>query len=194
MFEAQRSRSSAPKSKEEQPPDWELIMSLLASDKKAEAKGKMLLAIQRVVRLNLFWFKKFIDEETSRDIAAECVLLQLNFEDIDEEAKKSWIDTHGTFVVKCINEARGGAQAGIKKVMFNCWCANGKVVMDKKWHPLILKRQLDMTKDKDCEVFKLWVTEIIPKACGCAVGWDKKKCCYKEIQNAVNKKTPTTWL
>jgi len=50
LFEAQRSCSSAPKSKEEQPPDSELIVSLLASGKKAEAKGKMLLAIQRVVR------------------------------------------------------------------------------------------------------------------------------------------------
>ena len=97
MFEAQRSRAHAPKSKE-QPPDSELIMSLLASGKKAEAKTKMLLAIRRVVRLNLFRFKKFIDEETSRDIAAEYVLLQLNFKDIDEEAKQSWIDTCGPFV------------------------------------------------------------------------------------------------
>jgi len=190
LFEAQRSPSSAPKSKEEQPPDSELIMSLLASRKKGEAKGKMLLAIRRVVCLNLFPFKKFIDEETSWDIAAKYVLLQLNFRDIDEEAKKSWIDTYGTFVVKYINEARGYVQTGIKKVIFNYWCANGKVVLDKKWYPLILKRQVDMTKDKDYEVFKLWVTKIIPKACGYAGGWDKKKYYYKEIQNAVNKKDP----
>jgi len=154
LFEAQLSRASAPKSKE-QPPDSELIMSLLASGKKAEAKGKMLLAIRRVVCLNLFRFKKFIDEETSWDIAAEYVLLQLNFKDIDEEAKQSWIDTYGTFVVKYINEARGYAQTGIKKVMFNYWCANGQAVLDKKWYPLILKHQLDMTKVQDYEVFKL---------------------------------------
>jgi len=168
----------------------ELIVSLLASGKKAEAKGKMLLAIRRAVRLNLFWFKKFIEEQTSRDIAAGHVLEQLNFKDIDEEATKSWIDTCGTFVVKHINEARGYVQTGIKKVMFNCWCANGKVVLDKKWYPLILKRQLDMTKDEDYKVFKFWVTKVIPKACGHAGGWDEKKCCYKKIQNAVNKKDP----
>jgi len=151
---------------------------------------QMLLAIRRVVRLNLFRFKKFIDEETSRDIAAEYVLLQLNFKDIDEEAKQSWIDTYGTFVVKYINEARGYAQTSIKKVMFNYWGANGNVVLDKKWYPLILKRQLDMTKVQDYEGFKLWVTEIIPKACGYAGSWDEKKYCYKEIQNAVNKNDP----
>ena len=189
MFEAQRSRAHAPKPKV-QPPDSELIMSLLACGKKAEAKGKMKLAIRRVVRLNLFRFKKFIEEETSRDIAAEYILEQLNFKDIDEEAKKSWIDTYGPFVVKYINEARGYAQTGIKKVMFNYWSANGKVVLEKKWYPLILKRNLDMTKDQDYEVFKLWVTEIIPKACGYAGGWDEKKYYYKEIQNAVNEKNP----
>jgi len=129
-------------------------MGLLACGKTGEAKKKMLLAIRRVVCLNLFQFKKFIDEETSRDIAAECVLLQLNFKDIDEETKKSWIDTCGTFVVKCINEARGYVQTGVKKAMCDYWCTNDKVVLDKKWYPLILKRELDMKKDEDYEVFK----------------------------------------
>jgi len=140
MFEAQRSRASAPKSKEEQRPDSELIMGLLACGETGKAKKKMLLAIQRVVRLNLFQFKKFIDEETSRNIVAECVLAQLNFKDIDEEAKKSWIDTCDTFVVKHFNKARGHAQTGVRKVMCNYWCTNGKVVLDKKWYPLNLKR------------------------------------------------------
>jgi len=170
--------------------DGQIVLALMASGQKEKAKNKMCLAIRKVVRTQLFGFKKLIDDNSDRDVAAEWVLSQLNFKDFDDEATAAWLETHGPFVTKVVNESRGCAQTGVKKVVHEWWDVHAKTMIDKKWLPLILTRQLDMKKLDDYEVFRWWVTEALPKCCGYAGGWDDKKYKFMEVWNACNPNKP----
>ena len=167
-----------------------LIMELLGKGKKKEAKKKMKVAIKKIVRTWLFKFKKFIEDDTERDVAASIVLQKLNFQGLGDDEGKAWVSTYGQFVVTCLNDARGYAQSGVKKVCEKWWSGHEKTLIEEEWLEKILKRDLDMEKEDDYKVFKWWVTKVLPKCCGYAGGWDVKKYFYTSIQDAFNPKMP----
>ena len=151
----------------------------------------MLITLNTLVRKGLYRFKKFIENEEERQIAAEWALSALGFPDMDERTTAKWMETYEPHVVKFINSTRGYAQTGIKKIMWENWGISvNKAIMDKSWFPKILKRELDMENDMDYTVFKFWVTEILPKAVGYAGGWGENKFLFLEIQKAFNPKNP----
>jgi hypothetical protein len=170
--------------------DAELVLQLMAQGQPKEAKKKMLVAIKKVVRTQLFRYKKFVDDDSDRKLACEIVLMCLKFKDMDDRATAEWIETYGSYVVTCVNAARGYVQSGIKKVMYNRWSTKGKKAFDIKLLPLLLKRELDMENPQHYEVMKLWVTEILPKCCGFAGGWDEKKYYYITISQDFNPDNP----
>jgi hypothetical protein len=170
--------------------DAQLVLQLMADGQPKEAKKKMLLAIRKVVRTRLFRYKKFVDDDTDKELACQIVLQCLKFKDMDDQAKKQWISTYGSYVVQSINACRGYVQSGIKKVMHNRWSTKGKKAFNLALLPLLLKRELDMEKPEHYEIFKLWVTEILPKCCGFAGGWDEKKYFYITISQDFNANNP----
>ena len=104
----------------------------MSQGKKQEAKKKMLLTLNDLVRKGLYRFKKFIEDEDERQIAAEWALSALGFPDMDERATAKWMETYEPHVVKFINSARGYAQTGIKKIMWENWGISvNKAIMDK---------------------------------------------------------------